>query len=535
MASTDEAVAAVGRRQFARHLSGFTLATLASRILGYARDAAIAFVFGGGSLTDCYYAAFRIANFLRRTLGEGALNACFVPVFTAERRKGHVAAREFFASLWTGLAVVTGSLVLLGIWQARPIVLSLTYGFAADPAKLELTVSLTRILFPHFFFVTAAALTQGALFSLRHFFWPALSPLAFSAAILVYLGLFRSGSLPLDDLHAGVLGLAAAATAGSALQWLLQLPLLRREGFQPAFRSPAAHPGVRQVLTLMGPALVGVAMDQVDALVDTVFASFLRSGSITAIYNSNRLMQLPLALFGVSTATVALTHLSEHAGRGEILAFRRTLEDALRLTAFILLPACAGLIVIAQPCVQLLFEHGAFTPQATRLTAGVLAFYSLGLLAYAWAKVLVMAHYSLRDSATPVKAGCAKVVLNIFFCLALVGPMEVNGLALAASLSSWLCVGWLLWTLHLKVRLPEGLLQGILLPLVASLAMAIGCLLLRFGLTRLLPVPAWLDVAATISFAVPAYYGMAALLGIPERRILLEVLLRRSPQLEETD
>jgi putative peptidoglycan lipid II flippase len=534
--STTEAAAAPAgsRRQFERHLSAFTLATLSSRILGYLRDAGIAYLFGGGMYTDCYYAAFRIANFLRRTLGEGALSASFVPVLTQERLKGIRPAREFFSSLWTGLAIVTSTIVVLGIWQAHPIVLALTYGFASDPEKLGLTVTLTRLLFPHFFFVTAAALEQGALYVSRRFFLPAVAPAAFSISILGYLGLLWTGWLPLHDRRTQLLGLAMAATLGSALQWLAQMPAIRREGLSPTLRSPAAHPGVRQVLGLMGPSVISVATDQVDTLVDTVFASFLVAGSITAIYNASRLLQLPLALFGISTATVALTHLSEHASKGDLGAYRRTLGDSLRLTAFILFPATAGLIALAGPLVRLLFQHGAFTEEASRLTAGALTFYSLGLVAYGWTKVLVMAHYALKDAVTPVRVGMLKVLLNVVFCLALVSPLKVNGLTLAASMSSWICVSILLWRLHKRIGLEAALAAQIAKSVGASLLLYAGCVLFQHGLHGLRPgCPSWLEAGLTMALALPLYYGLAALFNIQERRLFWSLLGSPTPEEEE--
>lgn len=511
-------------------MSAFTAATLGSRVLGYARDAAIAYFFGGGVYTDCYYAAFRIANFLRRTLGEGAMSASFVPVLTSvTREEGPEAARDFHASLWTGLVLLTGALAALGIVFARPLVLAVTYGFASDPAKLALTVALTRILFPFFVFITAAALAQGALFARRRFFAPALAPTAFSVSILAYLGLLWTGVLPLPGLRERVIGLAVAATAGGLLQWLVQLPGLASEGLLPRPRAPWGPPAVRRVLALLGPSLISVAAEQVDAFVDTLFASFLAAGSITALYNANRLLQLPLALFGISTATVALTHLSEHAGSGDFGEYRRTLADSLGLTSFVLMPATAGLLVLSEPLVRLLFQHGAFTPEASRATAGALRFLAVGLTAYGWMKVLVMAHYALKDAATPVRVGVLKVGLNVVLCLSLVGALGVRGLTLAASLSSWVCAGVLLWHLHRRVGLEARLAASLAKSSAASLALWAACRAWLGLLPRLVSAPpAWLETATTVALALPAYYALASLLDIPERRVVRHLLRRAS-------
>lgn len=522
------AAAEGSRRQFARHMSAFTLATLSSRVLGYARDAAIAYFFGGGAYTDCYYAAFRIANFLRRTLGEGAMTASFVPILTAVgREEGPEAARDFHSSLWSGLVLFTASLTALGILFARPIVLAMTYGFSSDPGKLALTTLLTRILFPFFVFITAAALAQAALFSRRSFFSAALAPTCFSISILAYLGLLRLGVVHPDGMRGKVVGLAVAATAGGLLQWLVLLPGLSRQNIFPRPRAPWAHSGVRRVLGLLGPSLISVAAEQVDALIDTLFASFLAAGSITALYNANRLLQLPLALFGISTATVALTHLSEHASAGDLGEFRRTLSDSLALTAFVLLPASAGLLALSGPLVRLLFQHGAFTAAASRTTAGALTFLALGLTAYGWMKVLVMAHYALKDAATPVRVGVLKVALNVVFCLSFIGALQVRGLTLAASLSSWLCSGILLRHLHKRVGLEGRLWGSVAKSAAASVLLGFGCLAWLSALRRLMPgAHAWLEALTTIGLAVPAYYLLAAAFRIEERRVVRRLLSR---------
>ncbi len=522
-----EAPAEGARRQFARHMSAFTLATLSSRILGYVRDAGIAYFFGGGSYTDCYYAAFRIANFLRRTLGEGAMSASFVPVLTSvTREEGDRAAAEFHASLWSGLVLFTAALTSLGIVFARPIVLAMTYGFSSDPGKLALTTLLTRILFPFFVFITAAALAQAALFARRSFFAAALAPTCFSISVLAYLGLLAAGILRPAGMRERVIGLAVAAAAGGLLQWLVLLPGLARQGLLPRPRAPWGHPGVRRVLALLGPSLISVAAEQVDAFVDTLFASFLAAGSITALYNANRLLQLPLALFGISTATVALTHLSDHVASGDVSEYRRTLSDSLALTAFVLLPASAGLLALAGPMVRLLFQHGAFTPEAARTTAGALVFLALGLTAYGWMKVLVMAHYALKDAVTPVRVGVLKVAINVVFCLAFIGALKVRGLTLAASLSSWICSAVLLARLHSRVGLERRLWVSVAKSAGASVLLGLGCLAWLSALHRLGGTRPWIETTTTIGLAVPVYLLLASLFGIEERRVVRRLLKR---------
>ena len=396
-------------KKFVRHAGAVSFATLLSRILGYVRDAVVASAFGGGHLTDAFYAAFRLSNLLRRMLGEGPLSTAFVPLFSDHLAKHEPReARDFFQSLFTSLGVLLLLIVGVGV-LVSPLIVSLAAGGfkSAHPATFDLTVTLMRQMFPFLFFVCLAAISSAALNALGHFFIPALAPAMLSVTTIVYVVCLKQWAL--DPMQ----GLAISTTVGGALHLAMVWPLLRREGMAPRWKWNPGHPDIRRVTLLIVPALWGLSIDQVNAYVDTICASFLQEGSVTALYNSNRLMQFALALFGVSISTATLPHLSMSAARAEWGAFKENLNFSLRLTLYMVIPAMVGLIVLARPLVQTLFQHGLFTEHQSMMTASALAAYTLGLPAYALVKVVVTAFYARKDTKTPVKVATLCMIINM--------------------------------------------------------------------------------------------------------------------------
>lgn len=510
--------------KFARHVSGFTFATLISRILGYARDAAIVYIFGGGRLSDAFYASFRIANFVRRTLGEGAMSSAFVPVLERKKTEGGEKASEFFSALWSGAFIVSAAAAVTGIIAARPLVGLLSYGFTSDPAQFALVVTLTRIFFPHIIFVTGSALCQGALNVSRKFFIPALAPVSFSVAVIAYIAALHFGLIALDSAKKQIMGLAAAATLGGAAQWLILIPYGKKAGYSFSFRAPWKQEGIREVLLLMGPAILSSAGDQLSVFVDTVCASFLEPGSMTAIYNSTRLMQLPLALFGAATASVALPHLSEKAGLNKMDEYRSTFGLSLRIVGFILVPATIGLAVLSLPVIRTLFEHGKFTRRQSLITHGALFYSALGLTAHGINKVSAIAFYSLKDALTPVKVTLFQVLLDAAVCVTLMGTMGAAGLTLASSISAAVSAAAFLFLLRKKTgRLDlSTTARQYLKFLLAGGIMGFICLALKLSLEKALH-PAFV-VAIVLPAGIISYSLLAILFGIEERFLLWTLL-----------
>lgn len=432
-----------------KRIGRFSIATLISRILGYARDALVAHIFGGEALTDAFYTAFRTSNLFRRLLGEGALSSSFVPVFSSSlKNESKEEAQNFLSAIFTTLLFVLLIVTCAGIAFAPQLIALIAPGFKSFPEKFGTTVLLTRWLFPFFLFISLAALITGVLNSLKHFFLPAVAPAMLSVAEISYLLLCVRHFSP----EAQMIGLSIAVVLGGAAHFLIQLPALFKEKFSLQFRWHWNHPHSLQVAKLMLPAVIGLSVDQINAFVDTICATFLVKGSVTALYNSNRLMQLPLALFGISIASVSLPELADHQAEKNYGELRETLYSSLRMVIFTVLPASVGLIVLAHPIVALLFQHGEFSLSATFLTARALQGYSVGLLAYSSVKVLANAFYSLRIPQIPVRVAVVCMALNIVLNLLLMGPFGVGGLALATAIASWTNMVWLFILMRKKLK-----------------------------------------------------------------------------------
>jgi putative peptidoglycan lipid II flippase len=459
--------------RIARSTGVLALATGASRVLGFVRDIFLAGLFGTGVQAQAFVVAFRLPNLLRDLVAEGAVTSAFVPVLSWYRAKGRV--EEFWRlsqALLTRVLVVVCAAGLAGTLAAPAIVRLIAPGFAEDPEKLALTVRLTRILFPFVALVGLWAYFMGLLNSLRHFAMPALGPAILNLAMIAACIWFVPRTTP------GILAVAVAVMVGGVVQLAVQLPVAVRLGFRWRWRW--RHPGSAEVMRLLGPRTVGAAAYQASVLVHTALASLggvVGEGAVAALYFANRLVQLPLALFGTASAQASLPLLSEQAAQGNLAAFRATLLAVLRMVGFVMLPSTVGLMVLAFPIVGGLFERGAFDHRSTVMTAQALICYALGLVAYAVAKVLTGAFYALRDTRTPVRLAVEAVAVNLLLSLALMWPLQVNGLALAAAAANTLNA--LRLARGLERRLGAPLLQPVVPSLVrqagASALMGLGC------------------------------------------------------------
>jgi putative peptidoglycan lipid II flippase len=387
------------------------LAVLSSRVLGLAREQIFAALFGGGRVMDAFTIAFRIPNLLRDLFAEGALSTAFVTVFTRTATLQDGAAAWRLADKVATLTVVTlSAITVLGILSAPWLVALLAPGF--DPAKAALTVTLTRIMWPFILLVSLAALVMGMLNARNVFGMPAMASSFFNLGSIV-AGVALGYWL---DPHFGpraILGLAIGTLIGGALQLAVQLPTLRREGYRyrPDLRWGDA--GVRAILRLMGPSVIAASTTQVNVLVNSVFASELGDGPTFWLTVAFRLMQLPLGVFGVALGTVALPLLARMAATGNTAAFRSELARGMRLAFLMTIPASIGLIVLAEPIISVLYQHGRFGAYETAESAGALRFYALGLCGYAALKVLVNAFYALDRRKTPMVVSFIAVGLNL--------------------------------------------------------------------------------------------------------------------------
>ena len=414
-------------------------ATMLSRVLGLVRDVVLANVIGANGNADAFFVAFKIPNFLRRLFAEGAFSQAFVPVLADTREKGGlVAVRELVDRV---AGVLGGTLLLLTVVTvlASPLVATLfAPGFLRDPDKLALTGDLIKLTFPYLLLISLTGFAGAILNSYQRFAVPALTPVLLNLCLIAAaLWLTPRFEEPAFALALGVL------IAGFA-QLLFQVPALAGIDLVPRPRWAPGHEGVRRILVLMVPALFGVSVSQINLLLDTVLASLLPTGSVSWLYYSDRLTELPLGVFAIAIATVILPALSGQRAKADDPAFANTLSWAIRSVLLIAVPATVALAFLAEELMVTLFQYGAFAPQDRVMAAVSLQAYAMGLGAFMLVKVLAPGFYAREDMKTPVRIGIiamgTNMVLNVAFVLPLMWWFNIGhaGLALATSVSAWL-------------------------------------------------------------------------------------------------
>ena len=416
-----------------------SVCTFLSRILGLARDAALASVLGASAGADAFYVAFKIPNFFRRLFAEGAFAQAFVPVISDYRvNEGQTAVREL-------VSVVTGSLSLVLLlvtavfMAAAPwVVYVFAPGFADNPEQLSLAATLLTVTFPYLLFISLTALAGGILNAHGEYAVPAITPIFLNISLLVATLGFAASSSQAE------LMVAWGVFAAGLVQFLFQIPFLAKLKLLPRPRVGFRHSGVKRILALMGPALFGVSVSQINLLLDTVLASLLETGSITWLYLSDRLYELPLGIFAIAISTVILPSLSRSFAGERAERFAQTLDWGLRLLLLIAIPSSIALFMLAEPLIATIFYRGELTVEDVQMAAQSLQAYSLGLVFMMLIKVLAPGYYSRQDTKTPVKIGIIAMVANMVLNLILVWPLGHVGLALATSLSAALNAG-LLW------------------------------------------------------------------------------------------
>ncbi len=484
--------------------------TLLSRVLGFVRDILLARVLGAGMVADAFFVAFKLPNFFRRMFAEGTLTVALVPVLAEERRKGEAEARDFLDALagllLAALILFTAAGMALMPW----LLLVFAPGFHDEPDRWREALTLARWMFPYMAMISLAAMAWAVLNAHRRFAVAAASPALLNVAIIFAAIVLAPG---FDDTARA---LAVGVLAGGALQLGIQFPALRRIGWLPRPRWNPRHPALVRTLKLFGPAVVGVAAVQINILVGTILATLLPVGAVSWLYYSDRIVQLPLALFGIAMGTALLPALSEHFAAGREAAAVDELRRGLGWLTWITLPAVAGLLLLAEPIIVTLFEQGRFTHAASLATAHALQAYALGLVAFCWTRVLATACYAAKDSTTPMRYAALSVAVNIAAAGILMWPLGYLGLALATSLASWVNTGLLFFHLRRRHgRLLDGAALGRMLRAALACAPMVGFLLaLRAGW----PWPehkamqaAWLALAVGGGAAI--YFLAARLLG----------------------
>ena len=451
-------------------------ATMVSRVLGLLRDVVLANLIGANGNADAFFVAFKIPNFLRRLFAEGAFAQAFVPVLADTREKGGFAAVRELVDRVAG--VLGGTLLLLTVLtiMASPVVATIfAPGFLRDPAKLALTGDLIKLTFPYLLLISLTGFAGAILNSYQRFAIPALTP------VLLNLCLIASALWFAPHFEEPVVALALGVLVAGFAQLLFQVPALAGIGLVPRPRWAPQHEGVKRILLLMIPALFGVSVSQINLLLDTVLASLLPTGSVSWLYYSDRLTELPLGVFAIAIATVILPTLSGQRARADDPAFANTLAWAIRSVLLIAIPATLALAVLAEPVLATLFQYGAFSEGDRMMAAASLRAYTLGLGAFMLIKVLAPGFYAREDMRTPVRIGIiamgANMILNVAFVLPLMWWFNLGhvGLALATSVSAWLNAMLLFRGLRREAVLPENLLlvKWIMQIGVASVAMIV--------------------------------------------------------------
>lgn len=487
--------------------------TLLSRILGFMRDLVIARAFGAGLMTDAFFVAFRLPNLLRRLFAEGAFSQAFVPMLAEYRnRRGEAETKQLVDRVATLLSIVVLAVTAIGILGAPLLILVSAPGFAASPDKFALTVELTRIAFPYILFMALVALAAGILNTWSRFALPAFTPVLLN---LSFIGMALFAAPYFDP---PVLALSWAVFLGGALQLALQLPALRKIGMLPRFDWAPRDEGVRRVLKLMGPAVLGVSVAQVSLLINTIFASFLVSGSVSWLYYADRLMEFPAGLLGAALGTILLPSLAKAHSSDQPEKFSSLLDWGLRLTFLLTLPAALALALLAVPLVATLFQHGAFTATDVLQTRSALVAYSIGLIGLILVKVLAPGFYARQDIRTPVKIAVVTLLATQAMNIAFIVPLKHAGLALSIGLASCLNAALLFRGLRQRGSYqPQAGWRGFVLRLAAALCVLAAVLWYGMGeQTFWLEAPAlervW-RLSAVVLGGIAAYFGTLWLLG----------------------
>ncbi|MCP5146228.1 MAG: murein biosynthesis integral membrane protein MurJ [Gammaproteobacteria bacterium] len=447
--------------------------TLLSRVLGLVRDIIIATVFGASMAADAFVVAFRIPNLFRRLFAEGAFSQAFVPVLAEYREQRSQAEMQGLVAATAGvLGVALTAFTVIGVLASPLFIYLFAPGFAKEPGKLELASELLQITFPYLAFISLTAFAGGVLNTFRKFAVPAFTP------VLLNVCMIGAAVLLAPHFSQPIVALALGVFLGGLAQLLFQFPFLRKLNMLvlPVFKP--AHEGVRRVLKLMGPALFGVSVAQLNLLFDTLLASFLATGSVTWLYYSDRLLEFPLGVFGIALGTVILPTLSGHHTNGRGDAFAHTLDWGLRWMLVIGAPATLGLILLAQPILSTAFQYQAMTDFDVIMSARSLQAYSVGLLGFIAIKVLAPGYYSRQDTRSPVRIGIIALLSNMVFNVMLIFPLQHAGLALATSMSAFVNAGLLFRGLYVAgIYRPTAGWSALIVRIVAASVVMSGVLL----------------------------------------------------------
>lgn len=469
--------------------------TMLSRIMGLARDVVFARVIGADAFADVFFVAFKIPNFFRRLFAEGAFAQAFVPVLGEYREQGSQVAVRGLIDRVSGTLGLTLLLFTLVIVLAAPVMAAIfaPSWFMDDPLKFSATTEMLRITFPYLLFISMTGVAGGILNSYDRFAVPAFTPILLNVS-LICAALFAA---PLFEQPA--FALAWGVLIAGIVQLVFQLPFLHRIHMLPQPIIDWHDSGVRKILVLMAPAIFGVSVSQINLLLDTMLATFLPTGSVSWLYYSDRLSELPLGVFGVAVATVILPNLSRHHASESTKEYSQTLDWALKMILLIAVPAAVALTLLAEPILVTLFYYGdVMTARDMAMASLSLRAYAIGLIAFMLIKVLAPGFFARQDMRTPVRIGViamvSNMVLNVLFVLPLHFYWQIGhvGLASATSVSAFLNAILLFWFLRKqRIYVPTGQWRRFLIQLVIAVAVMFAALIMLSTELGLLQSEAW--------------------------------------------
>ena len=432
------------RQSLLRSTSLVSFMTFLSRMMGFVRDMTLAAMFGSEPGMDAFIVAFKIPNFMRRLFAEGAFAQAFVPVLSEYQKTRTIdEVRAFLARVAGSLGAVLSVVTLVGVIAAPVVIYVFAPGFGYDEGRSALATDMLRLTFPYLMLISLTGMAGAVLNTYGYFGIPAITP------VLLNICMIAAAVFLSPHCAQPVVALAWGVLIAGIAQLFFQIPFLYRRQLLVKPRLMMSDPGVKKVLRLMVPALFGVSIAQINLLIDTVFASFLKVGSVTWLFWTDRLTDFPLGVFGVAIATVILPHLSRRHAEQSPEHFSKALDWGLRLLLLVGMPSAVGLVFFAMPLVASCFAYGHFTVFDLLQTQKSLITLGLGVPAFMTVKVMASGFYARQNISTPVKVGAVAMVMNTLFCACLVGPLAHAGLALASSLASYLNCGILL-TLLIK-------------------------------------------------------------------------------------
>ena len=496
-----------------KSLAAVSSMTMVSRVLGFARDAIVARAFGAGVATDAFFVAFKLPNLLRRIFAEGAFSQAFVPILAEYKtQQGEEATKTFIAYISGLLTLVLALVTLIGIVAAPWVLWATAPGFTKDPEKYALTVQLLKIMFPYIFLISLSSLAGAILNTWNRFSVPAFAPTLLNISMI---GFAVFGAPYFDP---PIMALAWAVVAGGVLQLLYQLPYLKKIGMLVLPRVSLKDSGVWRVLRQMGPAILGVSVGQISLIINTIFASFLASGSVSWMYYADRLMELPSGVLGVALGTILLPSLAKSFSSGDSEAYSGLMDWGLRLCFLLALPCSVALGVLSEPLIKSLFQYGEFSAYDAMMTRQALIAYSVGLMGFLLVKVLAPGFYSRQDIKTPVRIALFTLFATQMMNLAFIGPLKHAGLSLSIGIAACINSALLYWQLRKRNHFqPKAGWLSFFVKLVVALLVMTAALL---GMMYLMP--AWdignmpmriLRLLAVVIVGIVAYFGTLAALG----------------------